>query len=469
MYDFRKYGENTAVLCEDSSSFTYNDLAALSEEIGGKIPKRCIAAVLCSNTIGSLLGYTAFLNNHIVPIMIDEKLDTELMLQLIEEYKPKYIWCQSKDVELFEGLTEVYAVLNYVLLETKYDVEYDIYPDLALLLTTSGSTGSPKLVRQSYRNLISNTESIIEYLNIDEKEVTITTLPMHYTFGLSILNTHLYAGAKVVLTTKSIIQKEFWKLFEDAKITSFGGVPYTYELLNKLNFLKMDLPHLRYMTQAGGKLHPDLHKKMAEYAIESKKEFVVMYGQTEATARMSYLPAEKSLEKYGSMGIAIPKGKLALLDENEELISTPETVGELVYYGENVTLGYAECIEDIGKGDERQGKLITGDMAKFDEDGYFYIVGRKKRFLKIFGSRVNLDETERIIRGEFEGEDIVCGGVDDKLYIFTLNTDLQSVIKAFVKDKLNMNARAIKVVVIDEVPRSESGKTLYNKLGKYYE
>lgn len=468
MFDLRKYGENTAVLCEDASSFTYNDIATLSEELGEHISKRCITAVLCSNTIGSLLGYTAFLNNHIVPIMIDEKLDTELMYQLIEEYQPKYIWCQSKDVELFDDLKVVYTALNYVLLETMNDSDYEIYPDLALLLTTSGSTGSPKLVRQSYKNLVSNTESIIEYLNIDSTEVTISTLPMHYTFGLSIINTHLYAGGTVVLTTKSIIQKEFWDLFRSAKITSFGGVPYTYELLNKLNFLNMDLPDLRYMTQAGGKLHPDLHKKIAEYALENHKKFFVMYGQTEATARMSYLPAEKSLEKYGSMGIAIPRGKLALLDENEKIIDASDTVGELVYYGENVTLGYAECIADIAKGDERHGELITGDMAKFDEDGYFYIVGRKKRFLKIFGSRVNLDETERIIRSEFAGEDIVCGGVDDKLYVFTLKEELQGSIKNYVKEKLNMNARAIKVVAIDEIPRSEAGKILYKELNQYY-
>ena len=180
----------------------------------------------------------------------------------------------------------------------------------------------------------------------------------------------------------------------------------------------MDLPYLRTMTQAGGKLSPELHREFAKYAQENGKHFVVMYGQTEATARMGYLPWKKAIEKYGSMGIAIPGGKLWLKDIQGNKIIQPDIIGELVYEGKNVTLGYAICKEDLKKEDERYGVLETGDMAKMDEEGYFYIVGRKKRFLKIFGNRVNLDETERMIKVTFEGLDCACAGIDDKLYIF---------------------------------------------------
>lgn len=464
MFDFRRFGSNTAVICEDGNRYSYNNMADFTEELVGNIEERCLAFVLCTNTIGSLVGYTAFLNHEIVPIMIDEKLDSGMMLQLMKEYKPRYIWCPEKETIHFDNLDEKYHAFDYVLLETRFPEYYELNSQLGLLLTTSGSTGSPKLVRQSYDNMKSNTESIIEYLSIDSKEVTITTLPMHYTYGISIINTHLYVGATVVLTTKSIIQKDFWEAFNAEGITSFGGVPYTYELLSKLNFFNMDLPKLRYMTQAGGKLSPELHKKVAEYALETKKEFVVMYGQTEATARMAYLPADKSLEKYGSMGIAIPNGRFELYDVDENVILDPETAGELVYYGDNVTLGYAECGKDLIKGDERFGKLITGDMAKFDDDGYFYIVGRKKRFLKIYGSRVNLDEVERMIRSEFPDTDSVCGGVDDKLYVYVTDDSFKSAIKTYVKEKTKINPVAIKMKVIEEIPRSESGKILYNKL-----
>lgn len=339
-----------------------------------------------------------------------------------------------------------------------------MHDDLALLLTTSGSTGSPKLVRQSYKNIEANTKSIVEYLNLDETERPITTLPMNYTYGISILNTHLWVGASIILTEKGLTQKEFWTQLKEYNATSFGGVPYTYEMLFRLRFLRMQLPSLRYLTQAGGKLSPELHEKFAQWTIDTNKKFIVMYGQTEATARMAYLPAEKSLEKYGSMGIAIPNGKFTLIDVNGNEITTPDTVGELVYEGENVTLGYAQCGDDLIKGDERFGKLITGDMAKFDKDKFFYIVGRKKRFLKIYGNRVNLDETERLIKSHFSDIECACGGIDDKMNIFITNINYKDKIINFITEKTGLNRVAFNVVYIENIPKNEAGKTLYKKL-----
>ena len=257
-----------------------------------------------------------------------------------------------------------------------------MYEELGLLLTTSGSTGSPKLVRQSYTNIQENAKSIAEYLKIDETERPITTLPMNYTYGLSIINSHILKGAAILVTQHTLMEREFWKFFRESEATSFGGVPYTYEILKKLRFFNMELPSLRYMTQAGGKLSPQLHKEFAEYAESHQKQFIVMYGQCEATARMAYLPAEKALEKYGSMGIAIPGGRLELIDVNGKFIEKPDEVGELVYYGPNVTLGYAQEAGDLKKADERNGRLETGDMAKRDNDGFYYIVGRKKEIFE---------------------------------------------------------------------------------------
>ncbi len=221
-------------------------------------------------------------------------------------------------------------------------------------------------------------------------------------------------------------QREFWNFFRDAGASSFGGVPYTYEMLDRMRFMGMALPSLKTMTQAGGKLTPELHRKFAEWAGEHGKKFIVMYGQCEATARMGYLPAEKALEKYGSMGIAIPGGKFQLKDAEGRTITQPHVTGELVYEGRNVTMGYAECGADLAKGDERHGILATGDMAQLNEDGYYYIVGRKKRFLKIYGNRINLDELERLLKGSFPGLDLACGGVDDHLHIFLVEKGMAS-------------------------------------------
>lgn len=471
IWRFDEYKENVALQDEFGTKLTYTELKDSGEEIAAYIDKRCLVFSFCENSIGSVVGYTAFVNNNIVPVLLNSHMDRELLGELITRYKPLYLWTpvsQEADFERYP-VTKILELYGYALLRTSFDIEYPLYQDLCLLLTTSGSTGSPKFVRQSYANVLSNARAIVEYLQLDESERPITTLPMNYTYGLSIINSHLLAGATLLLTDKGLMQKEFWNFFEEQGATSFGGVPYTYEMLDRLRFCRMDLPSLRYSTQAGGKLTPELHKKFAEHALEKGIKFIVMYGQCEATARMGYLPAEKSLEKCGSMGIAIPGGKFHLIDVNGQDIAEPHVTGELVYEGANVTLGYAECGEDLIKGDERGGILQTGDMAQFDEDGYYYIVGRKKRFLKIYGNRVNLDEIDRLIKAHFNNVDCASAGVDDHMYLFVTDGAIAEDVKSFVVAKTGLNSAAFKTVVIGEIPRNDAGKTLYKELTKYYQ
>lgn len=465
---FHNYGDKTAAIEEDGTSVTYSFLFEKAEELAKSIGNRTLIFSLCTNSIGSLTGYVACENYGIVPLLLADNLDQDLLYDLIESYHPEYIWLPEKKRKLFPNYQEVYHSLGYVLLETCL-VPYPMYSELALLLTTSGSTGSPKLVKQSYKNIKSNTESIVEYLQLNDTERPITSLPMNYTYGLSIVNTHLYVGATLLLTDKTLMQKEFWNFFKSKKATSLAGVPYTYEMLKKLRFFQMELPSLRYMTQAGGKLSPELHKQFAEYAAVQGKRFIVMYGQTEATARMAYLPADKALEKYGSMGIAIPGGKFCLLDSHDKEIEEPDVVGELVYYGDNVTLGYAENGYGLINGDERNGRLATGDMAKRDADGFYYIVGRKKRFLKIFGNRVNLDEMERLLKREFDGMECACSGKDDNLIVYIVKTKEKNVIdkdtlRKFISLKTGINSSAFQIKMITGIPQNDAGKTLYSKL-----
>lgn len=466
MWDFTRFGDRPALIDAQDCVYSYRQLAEEGDRLAAAVGGRCLTMALCTNTPGSVLGYTAFLEHGIVPILAAAELDRTLLEQLLEHYRPDYLWAPEKS-----GLAgeRVYTAWGYDLIKTAWTRAYPLYDELALLLTTSGSTGSPKLVRQSYANLRANTASIVEYLHLDETERPITTLPMNYTYGLSILNTHLFVGASIILTEASILQKEFWQAFRTHGATSFGGVPYTYEMLDKLRFLRMELPTLRTMTQAGGKLSVELHKKFAEYAHTTGRSFVVMYGQTEATARMAYLPPEKAIEKCGSMGVAIPGGRFRLIDVNGETVTASEVTGELVYEGENVTLGYAESGADLIRGDERGGVLVTGDMAKMDADGYYYIVGRKKRFLKMFGSRVNLDETERLVRAAFPQTDCACGGVDDRMFVFLTDSGEQDSVKKYLSDTLHLHPSAFRTVTLDAIPRSDAGKTLYSALTPYYE
>ena len=467
MWNFSDYKNNMAVIDEYGKRLTYSQFDEACRKLAEAVGRRCLVFSLCGNNIGSLVGYAGFLNNRIVPVMLNCHMEQELLENLLDAYCPAYLWVPETQETMFDNMVCIYRAYDYILLKTDYCREYPLYDELALLLTTSGSTGSPKFVRQSYENILDNARSIVQYLDLDEKERPITTLPMNYTYGLSIINSHFLVGASILVTDRSLMQKEFWSFLKEAEATSFGGVPYTYEMLDKIRFMKMDLPEFKTMTQAGGKLTPELHEKFARFAEENGKKFVVMYGQCEATARMGFLPAEKAVEKKGSMGIAIPGGKFHLIDVNGEEVTKPYITGELVYEGKNVTLGYAECGEELIRGDERHGVLQTGDMAQFDGDGYYYIVGRKKRFLKIYGNRVNLDEIERMIKGKFEIE-AASAGVDDHLHIFVTNESITEAVKGFIKEKTRINSQAFDIVVIEEIPKNDSGKIQYKELEKYY-
>lgn len=468
IWDLEQHKGKTALQDEYGNSMTYDVLNSEARILADRIGHRCLVFALCRNEIGSVLGYTAFVNHGIVPVMVNSHLEEALLENLLKTYDPEYLWMPKDQAEAFSGMRLEYEACGYVLLKTGFEVRYPLYEELALLITTSGSTGSPKLVRQSYTNLFDNAQSIATYLKLDDTEKPITTLPMNYVYGLSIINSHFLVGATLLLTDKGLMQKEFWSFFKEAGATSFGGVPYTYEMLDKLRFYRMKLPSLRTMTQAGGKITPELHEKFAAYAAEQGKNFVVMYGAAEATSRMGYLPPEKAVEKKGSMGIPIPGGKFTLIGADGSEVTEPYTTGELVYYGKNVTLGYAEKGEDLMLGDERHGRLETGDMAQFDPDGFYYIVGRKKRFLKIYGNRVNLDEIDRLIKGHFEIE-VASAGVDDHMYIFVTQEKMAEPVREYVIEKTKLNPAAFRSIVIDEIPKNDSGKTLYQELKKYYE
>lgn len=462
--EFGRFGNKPAAIGSDGETLTYQELEDYAKRIGEKIPRRSLVFCFCKNVIGSMAGYLSFLYNKVVPLMVDAAINEVLAENLMQVYQPQYVYVPAELAERYSGMEEVHSEFGYLLLKTNYEKVYPLCEELGLLLTTSGSTGSPKLVRQSYDNIQSNAEAIAKYLEIDEKERPVTTLPMNYTYGLSIINSHVLKGATILLTTSTIVSKDFWSFMKEQRATSFGGVPYTYEMLKRIRFFKMDLPDLKTFTQAGGKLSPELHREFAEYAVKTGRHFVVMYGQTEATARMAYLPHEKALEKYGSMGIPIPGGRFALIDVNGNEITTTDTVGELVYEGTNVTLGYAECGEDLAKGDERGGRLETGDMAKRDEDGYYYIVGRKKRFLKLFGNRVNLDEIDGMIKREFEELDCASDGTDELMKVYITDEKYAKQVEELISERTHINNSAFTVIVIDKIPRNESGKTLYKDL-----
>ena len=465
IWDLMSFQKNIA-LEEGDQTYTYEDLFQITEDICSHISERSLVFIVCRNVLGSIAGYVGFLNHNIVPLMLEEKIDQNLLEELIIQYRPAYLWVPIDQTDNFGKYTKLTENSGYVLLKTNITDSYAINDDLALLINTSGSVGKPKLVRQSYNNIIANARSIIEYLSIDSKEKAITSLPMNYVYGLSVINSHLMAGASIVMTEYNCYEGKFWRLFNEKQATSFSGVPFMYEMLYKLKITKKELPTLITMTQAGGKLSPELQDFFAHYADDNNKRFFVMYGASEATSRMGYLPYQDAIRKRGSIGIPIPGGRYELIDENDKLITETNKTGELVYYGDNVTMGYATCGDDLIKSDEWHGRLNTGDMAYRDDEGYYYITGRKKRFIKILGKRLSLDETEMRLRNIFNTIDLACAGSDDNLRVFIVDDSLKERINEYLMNTSHINPGHFRIQVIQEIPKNAAGKTLYGKLNE---
>ncbi len=452
--DLDKKGRQSIAAIDDSGrSVTYGDICDFSQEFAKHLPKRSLIFLLAKNRIGSLLGYTAALSNRIVPLIISANTEEGLYNHLYDLYLPEYLWMPESKAE---GKEVLFSAWDYCLVKTG-NPPTPMYEELSLLLPTSGSTGSPKLVRHSYRNIEANADNVRRLFKMDGTEKAMAILPMHYTMGLSVIASHLLAGATLLLSGRSLLDKGFWATLKEA--TSFTGVPYSYEILSKMRFTRMDLPNLKVITQGGGKLTETMWNTLAHYAQDNGKQFIATYGQSECTARMAYLPAELATTKVCSIGIAEPGGQLSIVDDNGNETFEGEAQGEMVYRGENVTLGYATCCEDLLKGDENHGVMHTGDLARRDADGCYYIIGRLKRFLKIFGLRIGLDEVERMVKSEFK-TDCYCKGDDEKLIVLVTDSKLQDVLPAFIEDKTHLFHQKIEVRIVDAILRNEAGKVI---------
>lgn len=400
---------------------------------------RALIFLKAHNNIATLVVYLAALQSGQPTMLLDPAISDEKLSGLIDAYEPNL---------LIENQ-------NISVLHTK---SLELAPQLALMLSTSGSTGSAKQVCLSTSNLHSNAESICQYLPIQASDTTITTLPFFYSYGLSVINSHMLVGACIVFNQHSLVSREFWQAFKQHKITSFAGVPYSYEMLLRLRFERMDLPSLRYFTQAGGKLTVEKIQQLARYATANNKQFFVMYGQTEATARMAYLKSELTESKAHCIGQAIPGGEFALWDANGKPIKQNETPGELVYRGPNVMLAYANKQDELAQFTVLK-ELKTGDIAYRDSDGDYVICGRAKRMLKLFGERINLDEVEDLIAQQ--GHECYCLGDDAKLHVAVLKHNNIKELKMWLSAQLGVNHHVIDVVNVESLPMTANGKKDY--------
>ncbi|QDG63814.1 AMP-binding protein [Pseudarthrobacter sp. NIBRBAC000502771] len=448
-----RHGDRPAILT-GSRAVSYSELDGRVQDFAHRLGTfRRLVVLAADNSIDTLVAYLAALSSgH--PLLLAPADNPAALSSLVAAYDPDVV------IRPAPGANGTGALQ---LEEIRAATIHELHPDLALLISTSGSTGSPKLVRLSHSNLQSNAESIAEYLGITPDDRAMTTLPMYYCYGLSVINSHLLRGAALVLTGLSVVDECFWQLFQHRGATSFAAVPYTFELLDRAGFASRDLPTLRYITQAGGRLAPEAVTRYARLGRSKGWDLFIMYGQTEATARMAYLPPHLAEENPGTIGIPVPGGEFRIdpvpgPDDLGGPIDPGPGPGELVYSGPNVMLGYAQEPADLALG-RTVRELRTGDLARQHSNGLFEVVGRRSRFVKIVGLRIDLGQVEKVLAGL--GISAACTGTDSQLVAAVEGTHDGRMLAKMLAQELGLPRPAVTVHAVAELPRLATGKTDY--------
>lgn len=448
---------------ERGESLTYNDLSQRVDEFVRQLslPSKGLIFLLSDNSVNSIVAYLAGLESDNAITLLDSQLAQDRLHGFVSSYRPELI-IDASGKFLPSGYEREVHGSGLSVLRAQHN-SAPITSETKLLLPTSGSTGGGKMVRLSIYNVRSNALSIAQALAIKNTDRAVLSLPIHYSYGLSVLNSHLVSSASVVVTRHMLTSKDFWNHVRDSHTTSFAGVPYSYEILKRLNIDSLDVPNLQTMTQAGGKLASNLIEYFHGVMSRRGGRFFTMYGQTEATARISILPSNCLPAKLGSVGQAIAGGTIEIIKQSADDGGSETASGEIIYRGPNVMLGYATNRDDLNLGDENRGVLHTGDIGYLDSDGMLFITGRTQRIGKIFGIRLNLDEIEALLATEGTLA-VVC---DDRRLLIYCEGETHKRIharKLELAQSLGIHHSAICALPIDSLPRKSNGKLDYMKL-----
>ena len=452
-------GDAVALVDDSGRSCTYRTLADEADAFAAALPlpaSRAVGLLFFDSSMESVFAYLGTLRSRQhVPLLLNPSLNETLIRSLVENYAPEWIVSRAPD-GAYAGYRRSRDIGGLGIHARTPDSVARPSPhiDLGVLLSTSGSTGSQKLVRLSKAALDANAESIVSYLGLTKNDRAITSLPLAYSFGMSVLNSHLAAGASVALTEHTLLSREFWDLAHTANITSLSGVPGQFDMLRRVGLEKRELKRLRMLTQAGGHLNDKIKRHFVDLAERLDLEFFVMYGQTEAGPRISYVPPTRLKDKLGSIGVPIPGGHLE---------ADPET-DELIYRGANVMMGYADTREELAGDDQLGGVLRTGDLGRMDSDGFFFLSGRLKRFIKLSGTRVNLDDVEAAVSEAFDVP-AACVGTDDRLHVVLASeAGPANEVHAFLRERFDIFHGHVKVHHCDALPNLANGKLDYQRL-----
>ena len=414
-----------------------------------------IEFVVASPSIEFVETYLRFSFHGVPQLLLPERLAPGVFRQLLDAYKPVAV--NGDYVELARlGLTDkpLKQLNGLPRLALSSFAHIDQQVSGQVLLLTSGSTGSPRSVRLSPQNIASNTADIARALEINAEDVAITTLPLSYSYGLSVLQTHLWAGALTICERTDPMTSGFRQLLEHRSVTSIAGVPFSYAMFDRIGLLDKPPPRLVKFTQAGGRMDPHRVLSIAKRLVNHRAGIAVMYGQTEATARISILPPDLSQEQCDSVGYVVGTGSLVIGSNNH--------CDEIVFHGPNVMLGYADNSDDLSRGDELGGVLETGDLGSL-EDGLLRVSGRMKRMVKLSGVRVSLDYIEDYLRSI---GDVAVTSEEERIVVGFVKSETCSenaLVKRLTRD-VGILRRDFKLVALSHIPRLASGKVAYQKI-----
>lgn len=447
---------------DDSDAYSERDVSVFANWLATRSVTG-VAMLICDLSLRTVSRFLQLLHARVPVLLADSNLPPDLLSSLIRAYRPETLLTPDGAAIPFDGYSQESSGGPGVW--TSPSLSAPPHADLAVLLTTSGSTGSPKLVRLSHDNIEANARQIVESLGISHGDRAIASLPLHYSFGMSVVTSHALAGASVVLTRESVVTPGYWKTVRDLDVSFMPGVPQSLAMLRRLRFDAMELPALRVLAQAGGKLPNELVSYFHSAQSSRAGRFHVMYGQTEAGPRISCLPHEDLPAKLGSVGLPMPGGQVRVVDEVGRELGV-SSKGEVEYRGPNVMMGYAERRDDLVRGDDFGDVLRTGDLGFLDEDGYLYLVGRSKRIAKLGSARVSLDELEATLH-EIAGTPLACIAQElDGVRVFLAGGQehVGAELRAQFAQRLRVPPHLINVSTLFELPLLSSGKIDYRSL-----
>lgn len=413
-----------------------------------------LTLLIVPNTLAAVLAYLAAMTAGGAVWPLPPGLPRARVDALVQAYAPDVI--VTDDAPMAETLSPDYQQaapplsLSPLTVLARRHPAPAVHPDLAVCLSTSGSTGHPKVVRLSRSALAANTDAIIKALGITPQERAVLHLPLAYSFGLSVLHSHLWAGGSLLVTGDGFLDPAFWSDIRAAEATTLPGVPYHYEMLRRLGLDKLDVPSLTTFTQAGGRLDPPFVKHFASMATQRGGRLYVMYGQTEAGPRISVLPADLAATQSNSVGRAVPGTTLRIAAPDGSPVPAG-TEGAVIVEGPGVMMGYATTRADLARGDDLGGRLSTGDLGYLDETGLLTLTGRETRFAKLFGLRLDLEQIERAMPAP-------TVAVEAGKHLILVTEGPTAPVQDIALELTGLHPSAVRVRHVDALPRTPSGK-----------